>query len=178
MRKIAVSIFGFLFLSGVSYAQGALAPMALRGKSAIVSWSEERAVKRRGAENLRQVRSSHTLQAYISSTGRVFNRYSATGPGGRTGASEQVAGSPDARRQARFEGRSLLVENRFKSGARRIAITFDERFASCTATVINGLAQGETKSIRTSVITKQEYELYSAKTGPATCEVRNGNVFE
>jgi hypothetical protein len=159
----------------------AQAPAQARGKSVLVSWSEDRAAKNIGDTRMRYVRSFHTLVVYVSTAGRVFNRYSAgvrTFTGYRTGANEQVAGSAGGGRSAHFEGRTLLIQNAMPGGGgRRISISFDDKFSSCTASVINGLAPGETKSVRRSVITHSLYELYSSKPGDVTCETQIGNAF-
>jgi hypothetical protein len=127
-------------------ASRAIPPQAT-GKSIVVSWSEDRVQRFYGTDGSRQVHVDFSMNVYVSTAGRIFNRISAVSTGmgrrgSRSGESEQVAGEGDrgefAKRAARFEGRALLIDAEFPAGARHIAVSFDAGLATCTAHVING----------------------------------------
>src|SRR5215470_14217788 len=65
------------------------APTALRGKSIIVSWSEDRSLRFVGEPAFRDTRTPRSMSIYVSSTGRPFSRNSAT-PMGHAGAADYV----------------------------------------------------------------------------------------
>jgi hypothetical protein len=125
------------------------------------------------------------MKVCVSSAGRIFNRLSAVSSGGRfsgrTGESEQVSSEPDTaglrQRVARFEGRNSLIDAEFRAGARRISVSFDAAFASCTARVVNGRQSGAGPTLMRSMVSHQMIEVLSVTTGPVNCEVKEGNVF-
>ena len=64
-----------LCLAGALPAAAADAPTALYGKSVVVTWNEARVQRNLGDKNFRPVFGNQKLSLYISSTGRVFNRF-------------------------------------------------------------------------------------------------------
>ena len=130
----------------------AAAPQQLYGKSVVVTWTENRAQQAGGAPGLRHVGISGEFSAYVSSAGRLFNRLTYRGPGpikgmpGRvtSASSDELGGrtTGSASRSVSFQGRTLVMTMPLESGARRMVITFDGDFSSCSARMLTGKAGG------------------------------------
>jgi hypothetical protein len=165
--------------------QDGAAPAGMRGKSVIVTWTENRMQRAVGEQVTRHVGVNLDWRVYVSSAGRPFSRLSATAmrPRGatRTGSAEHVGSvgqsTSGGARAVQFQGRSLINTATMQGMARRIQVDFDDRFASCTARVVVARQVGAQKAIAKSVISKREFEVISATAGAATCAVRSGNVF-
>lgn len=183
-----VTIFLALWLSATIHfvlpvvAEAALPPQ-LRGKSVVVSWSEERMQRPLGEGPLRQVTRYGEFWVYVSSAGRVFNRLrmsASSRRGFRSGDSDQGGDTASDRRtrSVNFQGRSLMVTTTQTGGARRITVNFDQDFGSCSAQVIRAKEVGASKMIGQSLIRPgQLTEIHSVRAGAASCSVRSGNVF-
>ena len=167
-----------LVLSLSALAAGGTPPEA-RGKSVVVTWTEDRVQRFLGTDGQRQVHADISMTAYVSTAGRIFNRITiqVIGRRGGVGSVDQVAGSEGARRVTRFEGRTLLIDTEFRGSARRIAVDFDAGFASCNARVINGNERGASTNVRRSIVNGELIEILSMTTSPAQCFVKEGNAF-
>jgi hypothetical protein len=76
-----------------------------------------------------------------------------------------------------MEGGALVVDRKMIEGARRISITFDAGYGSCTARVIWG-REGGTGALRgRNPITGRRYEIVSVDSGTPSCSIASGNVF-
>ena len=71
-----------LLLAWPAAAQAQSAPEALRNKSVIVSWTENRSIRVGDNPNFRDMSTPFSMSIYISSAGRPFARVMAT-PGRR-----------------------------------------------------------------------------------------------
>src|SRR5713226_4427698 len=93
-----------LGVATVAAAQNAPAP--LRGKSITVSWTENRLQRREGGANFRPRAVPQSLQIYVSSEGRTFERRNVAGA-----SKEGVSGGAIAGRagSSRFQGHTLVV---------------------------------------------------------------------
>ena len=126
---------------------------------------------------------NQSLSVYISNAGRLFSRREATGygaRGARHGTSDQIGTEGRTvgglTRRVSFEGRSLVFDFAFQSGARRIVITFDETYGSCVARVIHGKESGRaTTAYRT--LTGFDIVVHSMEITGMSCRILNGNVF-
>jgi len=154
----------------------ALAQQALRGKSVVVSWTEERMQRRQGEGEYRHAIRQGTFSAYVSSTGRIFNRVEMANRR-QSGSRDRVGDGP--RRRVTLSGRTMtLIQQAQAGGARRIVITFDASFASCTAEVIRGKEAGADKIVGQSLIRPGvAVEIASVRSSGVSCSMRDGNVF-
>ncbi|MBI5323559.1 hypothetical protein [Bradyrhizobium sp.] len=168
---------GLLMAVGLPALDANAAPKQLYGKSVVVGWTEQVTQKRSdgAASNPTIVRER---LVYVSGAGRVFvkgrnsinnPRYSGRkdferGPG--EGASE---GTPN------FQGDRLVGTGVYSGFARRLVVTFDPSFTSCSASVVYGRSGGPSvwKDMNDSRIT---YEVQSINVGGTTCSVREGNA--
>jgi hypothetical protein len=153
------------------------APAALHGKSVVVTWSEARVQRNLGDKNFRPVFGNQKLSVYISSAGRVFNRFTNATRAG-TGSTEQVAGSGGANRVPSFEGQSMHVMMPFESGgARHVDVEFSATFGDCSAKVSHEPLPGKAHSLGFSPITKKWIEFESIAPLDPKCALQDGNVF-
>jgi hypothetical protein len=157
------------------------APKALYGKSIIVSWTEQRVQRRLGESTFHAATRIGTFSVYVSTQGHLFNRSAMANPAarhgrGREGSKERVGSQGHTR--ISFQGRSLVAIQMQEHGARRILVTFDAGFTSCTANVIRGKETGA-QSIRTNSLIRPgaQAEIQSVTTSGVSCSMRDGNVF-
>lgn len=166
-----------LVLATALPAYAADPPKPLFGKSIVVAWTEARIQRPVGETTYRGVNGSHSLSVYVSSTGRVFNRFTNISQTG-TRSNEQVAGSEGATRVPSFDGRNLSILMPFRSGgARKISVEFAAAFGSCKANVMYEAPPGTTHSIGFNAYTKRMIELRHIVPNEATCSIQDGNVF-
>ena len=152
----------------------------LYGKSVVITWIEERQQKIVGEETMRNVARSGEFSVYVSDQGRPFSRmrYSFGSNRGavRAGKRDAVGGEGGGNRKVSFSGNTMNVTMRMGSGGAR-SIVVNLAGESCSAQVIAG-KEGGARQIRTkSIVTGNELEIVSIKTGAASCRVQNGNVF-
>lgn len=156
-------------------ADGAAAPAALYGKSIIVSWGEGSLQRNVGEPNWRSVSRGVTMSIYISTAGHVFSRQTNNTRAG-TGSTEQVAGQ-GGKRVPVFSGHEMTMFGPVHGGVRRVSVSFDAGFTSCTATAGFAKEVGRSSFNAVSPIDGRALEIMSVSPGPATCSIRNGNVF-
>jgi hypothetical protein len=160
-------------------------PKEVYGKSIVVSWFETRSqnVRRGGLQN-------PTISLYVSTAGRIFTRVFVGlgkgrwgfGHGGDLDTASAEQGPGEGPRGAKvssteFSGHSLSMTSAFESGARRIAVEFDDRFSSCQAKVVYGKEAGQSSMRPGSVFGGQTVEVRAIEISGVACSVREGNVF-
>ncbi len=180
-RNAAVSIALLAVLMWPQAAPAQSAPAGLQGKSAVVSWTENRTQRNVGEERTETVAVPYTYRVYFSSAGRPFARLSVANRRGETASRDRVgtgSGSVDGGvRDLRFNGNTLSQTAGFGGGARRILINFDGGFSSCTANVILGRQPGASKIIMKNLVSNKHMEILSSTTSGASCSLQSGNVF-
>jgi len=180
MRSTLLSLLcATLLLAGTTYAAGA--PAALQGKSVIVTWSEARTQRAVGEPGMRSTTVTAELSAYVSTAGRVFTRMVRTAAGARrsrSGSREAAPGQSLTGGAGRtsFQGQQLIIDSRYESGARRITVTFNPGFTTCSASIIQGKESGR-PIVSTSMISGRRLEVYSIQVMSPNCRIQDGNVF-
>jgi hypothetical protein len=164
-----------IFILGALPTVAMAAPKELVGKSIVVTWTEERMVRRPGTEPFRsQVRHAE-FSVYVSSLGRVFDRLKMTNPRGESGFVDEIGGKTS------FSGNSLVAVQTQERGARRIAVTFDQAYSGCTAEVIHAKEAGASTMLGAAIISgrnKPRAEIESSHvSGAISCAIKDGNVF-
>jgi hypothetical protein len=149
----------------------AAAPAQLYNKSVVITWSESVQEKNEAGQLLNTSLSRERI-AYVSSAGRVFVRSTQSTRSGAQKRNELAPGSGTG--TLAFQGNSLVGTAVFAGFARRITVTFDAGFSSCTASVVYGKAGGPQKW--TSLVGKQTLEVQSISVGSANCSIREGNL--
>jgi hypothetical protein len=77
-----------------------------------------------------------------------------------------------------FVGNTIVASTGQAGGfGRRIQITLDSGFGSCSAQVISGKSPGKKIAAVKSVATGNMVEFESISAGPASCSVQAGNAF-
>jgi hypothetical protein len=120
----------------------------------------------------------------VSSTGRVFNRRTRDTKSSLNRKKTKWTKDNDLvsdaefggeARGVSFQGNTLVAVQQIGhgEGARRILVSFDGGYSSCTAQVVIGKTAGAEKISRTG----GKPDLYGVKAGGASCAVKNGNVF-
>lgn len=133
--------------------------------------------------SLHSVSRDGNFSIYVSSEGRVFNRFSYGGSDNgkyMQSSSSQIAGQPSDlhARNINFQGSTITVTMPMVAGARQIVARFEGDFANCNAQVITGKASPQSPiKMRTLNAGNAEFEIHSIRTGAATCKVQTGNVF-
>jgi hypothetical protein len=175
MANRIAPIFMLSYLAAFGCSESLAAPAQLYGKSVVVSWTEERIQRDLGKEKFRPSPHQGGFSVYVSSAGHIFNRMSIAA-GHRSGSSDRLGAAGN--RNISFQGNSMSSVQQSQGGARRILITFDQQFASCTAEVIRGKETGASRILaRSKLRPGVRVEIQSVRTGAASCSVRNGNVF-
>lgn len=166
MKAIVLAVL----LSPLAAIPAAAAPAQLYNKSVVIAWSESIQEKNEAGQML-NTSLSRERTVYVSSAGRVFvratqsSRYAekknemAPGAGGGTLA---------------FQGNSLVGTAVFAGFARRITVTFDAGFSSCSASVVYGKAGGP--QTWKSIDGKQTMTVQSFSASSANCSIREGNL--
>jgi hypothetical protein len=117
---------------------------------------------------------SFAVTSYISSTGRLFERWTRNG-GSQDfdpGASSNKQGE---QRNAHFEGNKLVSVTAYVAGATSVVISFDPAFSSCTIDVVTGKDSSGTikRKGRNGIV----YEMTSHSVSGNSCSIREGNAF-
>lgn len=110
---------------------------------------------------------------YVSSAGRLFMRFRASNPKGRSRGGD--FGPDDAKQGVfNFQGKRLVGVIPFATGARQVTVTFDPGFTSCTANVIEGHSNGVIRRLGPN---GTMYEVTSATVVNPACSIQSGNGF-
>jgi hypothetical protein len=174
----ALTVIALLTASDPAFAQ---APAPLRGKSISVTWTETRSQRDAGETAFRPVSLPFDFTVYVSSEGRAFKRLTSISASRRqTGTNEGVGGGrarPDGAVATQVNGNSI-VHNASSGGlGRRIQITLDSSYSSCSAQVVSAKQAGAKVVATRSVATGGTVEFESVSAGAANCAIRAGNAF-
>ena len=101
----SVSLLAIL-LATQNHAAGP--PEALKGKSVILSWSETRQQRHVGEPNFYPYNASVSMNVYVSSAGRVFNRRTTSTRAG-SGTIERAPGGSGGQGKALFAGQTMTL---------------------------------------------------------------------
>ena len=165
-------------MSGIADA----APAQLYGKSVVVSISETRASRPVTGGPTTSSSASSQFSVYISEAGRPFvrsDRMSSTRRGTEQKAIDSAPGSKIGVSESsgvQFSGNSMILTMRMISGARRITVTFDGGFTSCSATVLNA-REGDKPMVIKNRYTGVDREVTSIQSSVTGCSIKAGNVF-
>ena len=167
-----------VLLGDLQPAKAQSAPAGLQGKSAVVSWTENRTQRNVGEERTETVPVPYTYRVYFSTQGRPFARLTVANRRGETASRERVgtgerAGDGGAR-SLQMRGNTLTATSGHGGGARRIEIKFDG--SGCSASVILGRS-GAQKIVMRNLVSGKQMEILSSSTSAASCSVQSGNVF-
>jgi hypothetical protein len=170
-----LGVAGLIGMTGPAVAQHA--PNALHGKSVTASWIENRMQRAGNQMEFRRRNPRQTVQIYISTEGRIFERRVASRRG-RSASKEEVGGGTIAGNgRSYFQGHTLVLVGAMKQGARRVTIEFSPDFSSCSTKVIVGTAAGEKLARGRSMISGKRLEFEVLGVSDESCSIQNGNIF-
>ena len=173
-------IYGIVSVSAP--ASAGPAPKQLYNKSVVIHWVESVLQKAPdGSSRNPQINSQRTV--YVSSAGRLFikgtrsinNRYFQGGNKTERGPDGSSSGTGGAQGGFTFEGSQLIGTAVFDGGARRVAVSFDPNFSSCTANVVYGKSGNANQKWKG--FDGVTYELISVSVGAVGCSIKDGNPF-
>jgi hypothetical protein len=182
MRHIVIG-FACLVPIAANESQAQQMPAGLREKSIGLSWTDTRTIKDTSGR-VQSIAQSSTIDLYVSSLGRVFSSFqrstsgsSSRGSYHQASVSKQISGTGDNFLHWRFENGTLVADQLFIRGARRITIIFGGRFDSCSVNVLHGKEAGTTPIYYRGTDSRIEYEIIDIKVTSTSCSIRQGNVF-
>jgi hypothetical protein len=162
-------------------ALGQNAPVALRGKSIVADWTENRLQRREGGGDFRPRSIPNRLQVYISSEGRTFERRSigsAFNEGVSGGAITGTAWGSHRAGGSRFQGNSLILAGVTRSGAARVVtITFASDFSTCSVRAQVGREVGSSISKGNALGSGRPIEFIPQGVTGESCSIQSGNIF-
>lgn len=165
---------GSLHVTGSSHA--APIPASIRGKSVVLSWSDERNVKDM-VGNTKTVKQTSDLNLHVSDQGRVFSRFDRHTHGTVAGTVAQVSGALDNYLRWQLENGSLVADQQFIHGVRRVAISFSGSGRDCTIKASHGKEVGAESIHYRDYNTRVEMEIVSIEVTATSRSVQDGNVF-
>ena len=173
--------FPFTLVALLSTAH-ASPPAQLYGKTVKLTWTESRMERKAGEPDFHGKSLGQYVHVYISSAGKIFNRYGAFFIGGKgaakSGKNDQVAGQAGSNRGVSFRGNTLDFIQAFGGGARHVVATFDSSFSSCSATTAYASdVAGGPKVLGHTMIGGDRLEIQSISGSGASCSIQDGNVF-
>jgi len=179
MFRIVIALPIAVLWTQFAFAQST--PAGLQGKSAVVSWTENRTQRNVGEERTETVPVPYSYRVYFSSAGRPFARLTVANQRGETASRERVGtgerSGDGGARTLQMKGNSLVATSGHGGGARRIQVTFDGSYASCSAAVILAKQVGASKIIMRNLVSNKQMEILSVTTSAASCSLQAGNVF-
>jgi len=168
----AVAVIAGGVLSSVA---AVAAPRELYNKTISISWAEHTMQKTPDGRTVTPTVMSERI-VYVSSAGRVFVRGNRRVDNRRFSGGKQTEAAPGqgGAGTLAFQGNQLVGTAVFSGFARRLTVSFDSGFSSCTANVIYGKSGGP--STWTS-FTGQTHEIISINVSGTSCSIRDGNAF-
>jgi hypothetical protein len=150
-------------------------PIALRGKSVLVAWSDARVSKDPFGHQRSGVQDS-SIKIYVSSAGRIFSQFDRRA-GSHTNSISQVSGTENRNLYWHFDNRQLIADWPFTKGARRLAINFTNNFGSCAITVIHAKEAGSSAITYKDMLDGAIYEIETIRVTSTSCAIQAENVF-
>jgi len=153
-------------------------PTQLYGKSILFGWQETRVQRDLEKTNFYTTTADSTLDVYLSQVGRVFSKSTYTYQNGHVaGGLEQVAGQSKKGRIITFSGSTMTVFMGFGKGVRRLIVSFNTNFKTCSGRLTYAKQPGAAMIIMTDNVDHTQQEISSATFAGETCTISDENVF-
>ncbi len=175
-------VMGFASLQMAAESRAQQAPRELREKSIVLSWSETRTMKGISGHNSGREFTSRfdaTVNLYVSVQGRVFSTFKRVSGRLVYDDSNEISGTGKSLLLWRFQDGALVADQAFARGARRVAISFNDQFNTCSIKVIYGKKGGAEPIVfeGSAPGDDSQYEAIDEKMISTSCSVRQGNIF-
>ena len=178
MRHMPAAVLATLSILSASAAQAA--PAGLYGKTVKVEWTETRSQREAGETAFGPKSFPFTYTVYVSTEGQLFRRiFTISSTRKKSGTRDAVgaSGKTDAgSSQVSFQGNTLVAASSSGGIGRRIRVSFDASFSSCTAEVLTGKTGAGPTSMR-AIASGKVVEIESVSAGSASCSIQTGNAF-
>jgi hypothetical protein len=171
MRFFSAVLLGCVTPLSFAASEAIAAPMQLYNKSITVSWSEQ--TSQRGPDGVITPTVNTERIVYVSSAGRVFVRGKRSSPGGGS-KGEHGPGEGGSQGVLNFQGNQLVGHAAYHGFARRVVVSFDAGFSSCSTSVVYGKSGGSRTWKGFDGVVR---ELLSIGVSAASCSIREGNPF-
>ncbi len=165
-----------LFANPAPTAAAAAIPAGLRGHSLAVAWTDDRTIRDPSGRE-KQLAQTSALTLYVSGAGRVFSRFDRSTGRSDTSSLLQVSGAPSDFLHWNWEGGSLVADQHFDRGARRVIISFGEGWSNCTLRVLHGKEVGSSSIVYSGYRDGVKYQILSIAVTSTSCTIQPGNVF-
>lgn len=164
------------FTAGLTAAHAGGPPVQLRGKALTLSWSDNRVEKILATGQERPLSQNSSVTVYVGTEGRFFSEFGRSVGRGIVNKKD-VSGDTHNALNWRVEGATLVADQRFTRGARRLIVTFDSSFGACTLRVLHGKEAGSSTIQYSTMQTRQPAELVSVNVTSTSCAITTGNPF-
>lgn len=174
MLRSLVLAFGLALF--FAQAAAADAPKPLYNKSVTIRWSEQTSQKNPDGRIVTPIIESERT-VYISSAGRLFVRGKRSINNRNYSGGNQFEKGPNESASSgvlRFQGNQLVGTGLFNGFARRVVVSFDGNFSTCSGSVVYGRASGPQTW---QGFDGKTYELLSISVSGVSCSIREGNAF-
>jgi hypothetical protein len=161
-------------LFAATAALSASAPSHLSGKSVHISWTDSRVERADDGHELSMTQTSR-VKIYVSDKGRIFSQFDRSVSAGQARQDLDVSGGGNAVLNFHAQGNQLVADQISAGGARRVTITFDPSFTSCSINVVNGASGKRTRHL--NLAKTRWLELVSITVTSTSCSVAAGNAF-
>lgn len=164
------AVFLILLIATLPERSLAAAPPQLLNKTVELFWGESFVTKRVSDGGSSTGVGQKSRMIYISSAGRAFVR--TTDTSGRYGHTKEK-GPENTKGTVSFAGTELSLVSVNQQIARRVIVSFDPSFATCSATLSVGKASA---NARATGYDGSDYEVVSISGGSVRCSVKQGNA--
>ena len=154
-------------------------PAALTGKSIVLSWSDMRTLKNQPSGKIITIGQDSAASVYVSTARRVFSSLKRTSYGSGHGPKEKTNNEISGAEHLlhwHFEDGSLVADQVFLRGARRVSIIFADDFRNCSVRVLHGKETGGEPIVFMGMNGDGPWEVLDIKVTSTSCAVREGNI--
>ncbi|MGO4711984.1 hypothetical protein [Bradyrhizobium sp. 2TAF24] len=175
-RLIACLIASALICSPhPALSAGASGGSGLRGKHLVLSWSDNRVEKIIASGEEHPINQRSVVTVYVSAEGRFFSQFGRSAGRGIIDHKE-VSGDRNMLHW-RNEGAALIADQTFVRGVRRLIVTFDAGYSSCTLRVLHGKEAGSSNITYLTMDRKVPVEVATITVTSTSCSIATGNPF-
>lgn len=167
MNRMCLIVAGSLLMF-TSAAEAA--PKQLLNKTVTIAWADS-VYQKYPDGSMGTATITRQRIAYVSTAGRVFVR-SINGDRNQTLNQEFAPGEQQG--SLAFKGNNMVGHAVFSGFARRVLVTFDPGYGSCSATVTYGRSGGPTTW--QSFDKKRTFQVQTVTAGSPSCSIREGNA--
>jgi hypothetical protein len=173
-RRIGLALaalgLGIVACTGSAAAQSVA---ALRGKHLNLAWSDNRTERVLATGQERPINQQSVVTVYVSSEGRFFSQFSRAAAR-RVVDRKEVSGGRNMLNW-RVEGATLVADQSFVKGARRLVVTLNG--SGCSLRVLHGKEAGSALIEYRTMTGNQPVQVTAINVTSTSCSIADGNPF-